>query len=443
MYKKNKLIKISYQLLLIYLTIFPFISYLNLKLFGKVGIDNLFLLLVFLFSDPELIKNKIKFNKNNFEYILFLSLFLIATLLPTFNTIMYSSDVSPFTLTQSLRFLQPVIFLLILKFIISDWESFKKLNIALLIGTVFAGIVGLLQALDVEFIWNITERFYVRGGVPGTFMNRYKMPSFLGENANHFGAYMAVGLIVLLGYGKHLFRKDITKNMFIIVLGMGLIFSMSMTSIIAFMLFLFIYFWKEVVLRKKEVFYNLGMLVIAVILVMPFYKDRIIDRIETKFRKQETIETSEEETSEEETSEEEIKNPFLIRGLKGRYKCWRKTWFFIKGQPLHKKLLGTGYSKKFKMADNYYLELLRTGGFFSVILFISIFGSLIILSGTLFFIFIKKRERLSNIYFTFTCLLISFFVMSSTAGYIGYFGVIIPMALIAGSLGKFKEGIEY
>ncbi|MBN2406655.1 MAG: hypothetical protein JXJ19_03060 [Elusimicrobia bacterium] len=292
-----------------------------------------------------------------------------------------------------------------------NYESFRGISRAYLYGAAIAVLLGLGQAVEINMFWDIADRYYHiinKSRRLWTYATHLKAVSFWPESGNTFGSYMAVSVIMLMGFGRDVFKK---YGLWIILLAAGMLVSISFTSIGAFFIVLpaVLYFAAKNFGKKYAV--NAGLCILAaLVLTYILIPGKINKRIQYKL-----------------TMKKE--NPLIVRGLNRRAECWDEAIKdeFDKREYLG-KLIGVGYAGA-SAKDNYYIELLGTGGMVSLAVFISLSLAIIGRCIRSYIILRKEKKDESVLYSTSVMIFAAVLIMCITGSYISYFPVVIPMLL--------------
>ncbi|MFC2062041.1 hypothetical protein ACFLUV_05970 [Elusimicrobiota bacterium] len=416
---KNKMIeKTLFYLMGIYLIILPLIDNLIFKVYGKIGWDNMLLLLMFIiyiFSIRSM-KFNILMKRENRTYLLLIALFIAASLLPTINSIIYSPVINARAITNSMRFLKIIPLAIVLEASILSKMRFKQIIWCFFAGVLIAAIIGILQSMGVDSLWDIAARYYVKGEVEYyTFIRRIKVPAFFGQSGNTLGAYMAMGLILLLGVGEDVIKRHY-RYLLVLIISMALFVSLSLTAIIAFLIVLIIFYallLLKVISKRRRLIETVLLFSVAVLIVCSYNQRPIKERIAAKLK----ITGN---------------NLFKVKGMTVRTKVWKEVIGDVgndirNGNKYLKLIFGRGYVFV-PVTDNYYLELFLTGGILSILLFIILYFAIVFTEIKRIMNF-KKDNTLSLMHIVPLSMLSGLAVMCFTGGYLGYSGVIIPIVI--------------
>jgi len=414
--------KLAFSLLLVYLVILPLIDQLNYKIYGKIGYDNLFMSIIFFLCIISVLlssKHKIGPLTSNIFFIGFVFLYLIGSFLPTFSSFLFGKQPNPHQLTMGLRFIQMVVILLVLDFLIKDWLSFKKVLIAYIMGAIIAAFFGFGQALNIGLFWDIADKYYLIGRPHlSVYIRRIKMVSFWPESGNTFGSYMVMSLLLILGMGSLFLKKTFRWAMVFLT---GVIISLSYTSIIAMIIgfcsLIFVSAKKKMIIKKSYIKGAFFVSVLVILLALVF-SERMATRVRSYLRFG-------------------GENTLLISGLNGRLEMWSEFWGFIRERSSMAFLLGKGYAFS-GIADNYYIELLAAGGLISLSFFVLILGSLFIFSFERSLFYKNKIPRLYYINRTILIMITALAVMLLTGSYFSYLPTVFPLLILVVGAKNFK-----
>ncbi|MBP7653216.1 hypothetical protein KA977_07320 [Candidatus Dependentiae bacterium] len=417
--------KFSLSFFLIYLAILPLIDQLNYKIYGKIGVDNVLLFLLFWMSllslildrDSVFLKKNIfydKFKNISFFFYALISLYGLAFFFPTYSSLLFGKNLSPYQLTMGLRFVQMIFVLIMLNILIEDFSDLKYCVIAYFTGAAIAALFGIGQAFRIKWFWDIANDYYLIGKAHlSVYRLKIKICSFWPESGNTFGSFMTMSILLLFGSGRIFLRKKILLAFFFLI---GLLISLSFTSIISLIAASLI-LWTVSSISEFSKKYSLAivnssfLILILIIGLSILFSDRIEKRTNSYMRYS-------------------VDNPFLIRGLDRRTLSWRGFWNNINTRNVLETVIGKGYAFS-STADNYYIELLAAGGFLSLLLFIVILLVFLFSSYNYCLAFQKSG---SELYFIFRVILgcgVAISVMMFTGSYFSYLPTVMPLLMLS------------
>ncbi|HPN30122.1 MAG TPA: hypothetical protein PKY81_04110 [bacterium] len=428
--------KTALSYFLFYLAVMPLIDQLNYKIYGKIGVDNILLILLFLITllssivDKDITYfggrkayNSIK-NINFFFYAL-IFLYGLAFFLPTYSSFLFGRNLTPFQLTMGLRFFQMIVVLILSGILIDTFEDLKKCIRAFFAGALIAAVFGIGQAFRIQLFWDIANDYYLIGKAHlSVYKHKIKVCSFWPESGNTFGSYMTMSILLLFLSGRIFIRnKAVITILFII----GLLISLSFTSIISLVAASFV-IWLFSSISEFARKYSLAIInssffiVILIIGLSIFFSDKIESRTSAYLKIS-------------------AENPFLIRGLDRRTVSWKGFWNDVSKRNILEIIIGKGYAYS-SAADNYYIELLAAGGFISLLLFIVILSLFLFTSFNYTHIY-KKSEN--DLYYIFRCIFgmgIALTVMMFTGSYFSYLPTVMPLLILAAASKKISANYE-
>ena len=415
--------KSLFSLFLLYLIILPLIDHLNYKIYGKIGIDNIFFSFIFIlcvaitaFSTSY--RYRLRLFSLNPLFIGFIVLIVVAIFFPTISSYLLGQRPDPEQLTNGLRYVQMIGVLFVLNYLMKDWNCFEKIIKAYFCGALLAALFGLGQALNVELFWDITDRFYLIGQpFLSTYIDKVKMPSFWPQSGNAFGSFMTMSLLLSLGMKQVVSKGYLRLGIFYLV---GLIISFSYTSIFACIIgsalfWLFDLFKRKSLRNKYKTYIKVAAFIVLIgIALVIISREKIAYRTTVYF----TYSAS---------------NPLMISGLNTRYVGWEKDISVITSRDDLPFLIGGGYSDT-GISDNNYIELFRAGGLISLIIYLTTLAFLLIITFQKTLSYENKCPQLSFIYRLIFIMFSAMAIMLLTGSYFAYLPTIMPLIiLIVGS----------
>jgi len=391
---------ISFYIFCIYLITFPFLSKLNLiNLFNRISLSDFLLIFAFIFILPNM---SVKFKKST---LLILSSYLIIIIF-TVLSLLIQMNKNYLDLLNPLRFFSIVILAVLLNSF-SNVSIFKKIIVtSFLIGSLITSVISILQMLNIDFIWNITDKYYVdsieKAYSSYTYRNRIAAVSFFPYNGNYLGAYMSISLIILLNYKRYYKAWIIFLLSFLFLV--SLFSSLSLTSITSFFTSIVISIAIFAFLQKriKKIYFYVFIFVIGILsLMLVINWDNFFDKFYRYFLRD---------------------GSSFIPGMQARIELWKKGILEI--DSLKSFLFGISYSR-YQFMDNFYLEILVAGGIIALLSFIFM----------IIFLIIK-----SNSIFKFASIML-FILLNIMASYGGYAPLLIGIILIFLD-GKYKKNNE-
>lgn len=379
----------AYKLNVLLFAVYPLVSANQFLRIGPIGLDNLLIVVSFVLS---ILHMAVACKINGLLLLWFLIYFLIGILA------MASGSTSS-GLPKALTFIQSS-FLVVIVGINKD-KAIPLLQ-SFLIGATIAALFGILQAVSI-WAWEITNNYYLRSQTYLTsslaYKNRIASVSFFPPNGNFFGSYMVFAIYSVM-FLRSKYKKHCVQYLLLSIFIVGLILSLSWTSLASLLLGFLIYKTPSsisLVIKKSKFAEALTVMVFAIILInitlMAFY-DKIKDKFVRYFLHESSTGT--------------------IRGLDTRYNFWQSI---ICDNTSRLNIFGIGYDSVALM-DNFYLELFIVSGPLALFAFlVFMFGYGVVMY--------KHKSKIG------IALFFSFAIMNLTAAYGIYVPVLSAMFLVA------------
>jgi hypothetical protein len=424
--KFGKIKKLILCLFYLYILTLPFTESLVYKIYGKVGYDNLILFFIFILCIAVITFNvvsKIKLKKIKIKDDLvfnFLSMYFVSFLFPFLSGLLFFKSFNSQQITRNLSFLQVFPIAIILFFVITDKKIFQKITVVFLISAAITSVIGLLQILGMDYFWEIAQKYYIPAekGLYGTFIDRTKAPAFFGQTGNTFGAFMVFSFIILFVLKDKLIKNNIIRILLLILLFSGVLASFSITSIITLIIIIFIYFILIIIFNDMKIFmkikksklYLILFSVVSVVVILMLSIGKIFGRFAQKIS--------------------------ALTAGRDRYGIWIGYIEDLKNRSLTELLIGRSYAET-GILDNFYLQLLASGGILLLSIYIFFLIKLLLISFTRGKYYYKNNEILSRIYIAIFLLLIGMSIMNFTAAYAAYQQIILSLLLLIVGATKF------
>lgn len=394
-----------------YLVILPLVSSLQVKVYDRVGIDNIGLLGVgylgclVLFTRlshrGSLVGSRALRN--------FVLAYFIVVVMAVMMTLWRGG--SSREIMHALRLSQPIlIYLCVVTYAVNERASLFLLK-CFLLGTAIACTVGIAQMAGVEVVWRLVDKYYLANLDKLTtsymYKNRMAAVSLFPPNGNMFGAYMGVGILVCMAARGFQHRR--LWGLLAFFLGIGLMGSVSFTAIACAIFAIVFAVWNTrglLLLRVKRGSIRwLGAILGGVALGMWLYSEKIVDKVTRYFF---------------------LPSRFgLVRGLDARTVAWRGSSTFFADRSALETFFGSGYRYSFS-PDNFYLELFQISGITGLLAYC---GTALVL--LLFVLRMTGREPTGEREFRVALPSVLYLLLLNlTASYGGYMPVIIGVILI-------------
>ncbi|MBN2406643.1 MAG: hypothetical protein JXJ19_03000 [Elusimicrobia bacterium] len=441
--EKINIKKIAFNIFLVYLAILPLIDRLTCKVYGKIGIDNIFFMIIFFAGLFGIGRLKIRIRDVNGLFILFVSVFITASFFPTVSAFIFGDSPNPGRITEGLRFMQVVFIAVFMYWFMAEIEDLKNITTAYLVGVIIAAAVGIGQALDIDILWKIAEKYYIYGTPHLTnFISHRKVPAFFGETGNTFGAYMSMAMIYILGMAPLMKGKKVKIYILELVIFVGLIVSLSITSILscaAGCMSLLIIQKRD---KNSAAILKQGMILIAGVLILStFYSEKIADRVKKKLTVSRNNMVVKEEEGASGRADVENGTGFSIKDVKGmsvRYSTWRLILETVRKRSVPKILFGVGYGDD-RQGDNYFIELLSVGGVISVAALLVLLGAMMLSAFRKSLFFRSRSNRMHALYLTVFSELLALLIMCLTGSYLSYLEATLPIAISVVAAAKLEK----
>jgi len=345
--KKTTYYYLGFWLFNFYLLTLPIFGRLNIfNLFGKISISDL--LLIFSLVLLLVVYKFIEMKRSFIFFMVAYSSIIIFSLISLF----INDESNFYVILHTLRFSKIIILLLLVGSFSKNKKSRKILVYSFIIGAIISAMVGILQMINLESIWNITDRFYVQSLDSAltsyAYRNRIASTSFFPINGNYFGSYMAISIIITWYY-RYIFKVWQTIAILLVCL-LALFSSLSWTSIIGLFLAVMISIIVSAIKNKhfdnnSSIILILGVFAGIIFLMVNFNK--FYNKFFRYFLREENI--------------------FNSPGLIGRITLWKD--YFSKFNNPRAMLLGMGY-QNIDVVDNFYLEILLSGGLIPLLFYL-------------------------------------------------------------------------
>jgi len=394
-----------------YLVVLPLVSSLQVKIYDRVGIDNIWLLGVgclaclVLFTRPShrgsLVGSRALRN--------FVFAYFIVVVMAIMMTLWRGG--SSREIMHALRLSQPMlIYLCVVTYAVNERASLFLLK-CFLSGAAIACTVGIAQMAGVEVVWRLVDKYYLANLDKLTtsymYKNRMAAVSLFPPNGNMFGSYMGVGILVCMAAQSLQYKR--LWGLLALFFGIGLLSSISLTAIASTIFAIVFAAWsmrRLLSLRvKRSSIRWLGAILMGVALGMWLYGEKVVDKV---------------------TRYVFLPSKFgLIRGLDDRIAAWRGSSAFFADRSILETFFGSGYRYAFS-PDNFYLELFQISGITGLLAYC---GTAL----TLLFFLLRmtrwglSRERGFRVALSSVLYLL---LLNLTASYGGYMPVIIGVILI-------------
>lgn len=429
--KLNRKEKIILYLFYSYILALPFIDSLIYRIYGRIGFDNLFLFFIFTLSLAFIIyevisKNKLKKIKLKDDLTFnFLVMYLVSFLFPLFSGLVFLRSYNAQQLTRSLSFLQVFPIAIILSLVITNKKIVRSITIVFLISAAVTSIIGLLQILGVDYIWEIAQKYYIPAekSLYGTFIDQTKAPAFFGQTGNTFGAFMVFSFTILLVLRDKLIKNNIIRVLLLVLFFSGVVASFSITSIVSLIIIILAYailiiFLNDLKVRvkiKKNKFYTFFFSFISVLLIVLISINQVFERFARKIG--------------------------TVAAGRDRYAIWSNFIEDLKDRSFVELLIGRSYAET-GILDNFYLQLLASGGFILLFIYIFFLIKLLLISLLEANYYCNSSEALSRIYITIFLLLLGMSIMNFTGAYATYQQLILPLLILIIASRKFTSLVK-
>lgn len=337
-----------------YLVILPLVSSLQVKIYDRVGIDNIWLLGVGYLGCLVLFtrlshRGSLVGSRTLRNFVL---AYFIVVVMAVMMTLWRSG--SSREVMHALRLFQPMlIYLCVVTYAVDERASLFLLK-CFLLGATIACAVGIAQMAGVEVVWRLVDNYYLANpdALTTSYMYRNRMAavSLFPPNGNMFGAYMGVGILVCMAAQGLQPRR--LWGLLGLFLGIGLLGSLSFTAIACAIFAIVFTVWNTrglLLLRvKRSSIRWLGAILMGVALGMWLQGEKVVDKVARYLF---------------------LPSKFgLIRGLDARIVAWRGSSAFFADRSTLETFFGSGYRYGFS-PDNFYLELFQISGITGLLIY--------------------------------------------------------------------------
>lgn len=340
-----------------YLVILPLVSSLQVKIYDRVGIDNIWLLGVGYLGCLVLFTRLSHRGSLAGSRTLrnFAGAYLIVAGMAIMVTLWRGG--SSREIMHTLRLSQPMlIYLCVVTYAVNERTSLFLLK-CFLLGAAIACTVGIAQMAGAKVVWRFVDKYYLANPdkliTSYMYRNRIAAVSLFPPNGNMFGAYMGVGILVCMAAQGLQHRR--LWGLLALFLGIGLLGSVSLTAIACTIFAIVFAVWNTrrlLSLRvKRSSIRWLGAILMGVALGMWLHGEKVMDKV-TRYLF--------------------LPSRFgLVRGLDARIVAWRRSSTFFADRSTLETFFGSGYRYSFS-PDNFYLELFQISGITGLLIYCGI-----------------------------------------------------------------------